>query len=92
MISDIGNNFQFALSDVYALLHADQQTSNTEGDKLEVFLRAGVILMITAWETFIEDTIKAHFDKRIREAQDPKNVIRACANILTTLAAVIYRV
>lgn len=66
MITKAGDNFQFSLSDVYALLKADQDT--------EVFKRAGIILTVTAWETFIEDTLTLHFEKRMKEAQTPGDI------------------
>ena len=39
--------------------------------ELEVFKRAAVILTVTSWETFIEDTLKGAFEDRLRSATNP---------------------
>src|SRR4029453_7647480 len=41
---------------------------------VELFKRAGILLAVTAWESFIEDTIADEFDRRLKAAQTPKDV------------------
>jgi RiboL-PSP-HEPN len=71
-------NFDFALGDVKILLSLhDQRTGGGKGRparELEVLKRAGVILAVTAWETFIEDTLEERFQAKIKAAQSPKDV------------------
>lgn len=78
MITQAGDNFQFSLSDVYALLAVDlgktDALSQVGQQNRDVFVRAGVILTVTAWETFIEDTLALHFQKRLREASTPGDI------------------
>jgi hypothetical protein len=71
-------NFDFALADVKILLKAhDSVTGRGKGRparELEVFKRAGVILAVTAWETFIEDTLKDRFQVKLNTAKSPKDL------------------
>ena len=71
-------NFDFGLGDVKILLRFhDSQTGGGKGRpsrELEVFKRAGVILAVTAWETFIEDTLKDQFGAKLNAANSPKDV------------------
>lgn len=71
-------NFDFALRDVKILLDFhDSETSRGKGRparELEVFKRAGVILAITVWETFIEDTLTNQFRAKLDDAESPKDV------------------
>lgn len=41
---------------------------------LEVLKRAGLVLAVTAWETFIEDTLEEQFEKRLSLAKTPKDI------------------
>ena len=75
MLTTIGQDFQLALSDVYNLLSAERQSTTTNTDSA-TFIRAGVILTVTAWETFIEDTAKAQFLHRLNTASNPKDMLR----------------
>ncbi len=78
MITKAGDNFQFSLSDAYVLLKADyaeiKETLNSSDQDTEVFRRAGVILTVTAWETFIEDTLTLHFEKLMKKARTPDDI------------------
>lgn len=73
-------NFLVALGDVELLLaRHDAETKGRPGrpdPNLEVFKRAGVILSVTAWETFIEDTLADAFDKILAAARTPNDVER----------------
>ncbi len=77
MLTPIGQDFQLALSDVYTLLDADKKLSHNNPASTATFIRAGIILTVTAWETFIEDTIKAHFQDRIAHAVKPEDISSA---------------
>lgn len=73
MLTSIGDDFQLALSDVYTLLNADKHlVFDIAGSA--AFIRAGIILTVTAWETFIEDTVKARFMARINAATNATDV------------------
>lgn len=75
MLTPIGQNFQSTLSDVYALLDASKQVRSS--DHAAAFVRSGVILTVTAWEVFIEDAAKAHFENRIERAEKAEDVFSA---------------
>src|ERR1044072_8210427 len=63
-------NFRAALGDVARLLALhDAETKRQPGrpsPDVEVFKRAGVILSVTAWETFVEDTIVEALDEMLQ--------------------------
>jgi len=69
-------NFDFAMYDVdrLLLLHDSERTRPKDSRRVEVFMRAAVILSVTAWETFIEDTIKSAAEKRVSEAATPDDI------------------
>lgn len=71
-------NFEYALTDVSILLeNHDSQTRRERGrpDRdLEVFKRAGIILVVTAWEAYIEDTLTVQFTKRLKSANTPQDM------------------
>jgi hypothetical protein len=71
-------NFQYAIGDVTILVERhDAQTNRAAGRpdrNLEVFKRAGVILAITAWEAYIEDTLVAQFGERLEKATAPAEI------------------
>lgn len=80
-ISEVTNarmNFDFAMVDVKALLslHDKQSGSKTgkPGRGLEVFKRAGIILTVTAWEAFIEDTSTILFEWRLKNIASPNDL------------------
>jgi hypothetical protein len=76
-LTPIGQDFQLALSDVYTLLNADEKLSHNNPVSTAAFVRAGIILTVTAWETFIEDTLKALFQEEIAHATKPEDVLSA---------------
>jgi hypothetical protein len=73
-------NFEFAIEDAERLLKLhDSETQRQRGRpsrQVEVFKRAAIILSITAWESFIEDTIRVCAEKQIRTATSPADVQR----------------
>lgn len=77
-INNARSNFEFSLGDVKTLLNLhDSKTGRGKGRparELEVLKRAGVILAVTAWETFIEDALKEEFRERVNSARSPKDV------------------
>ena len=70
--------FEDALKDVQVLLNFyDAETKKAPGKpdwKLEVLKRAAIILAITAWETYIEDTVKEVLYKRLTAVNKPDEV------------------
>jgi hypothetical protein len=68
-------NFDFAIDDVNRLLRLhDAETKRERGRpsrQVEVFKRAGVILSVTAWESFFEDTIRGCAERHIAAAASP---------------------
>lgn len=72
------HNFDFALNDVRSLLKThDSQTKRKRGkpdESLEVLKRAGVILVVSAWETFIEDTLLEQLTDRLKKASNPQQL------------------
>ncbi len=73
-------NFEFAINDVDLLLKLhDTETKRQRGRpsrQIECFKRAAIILAITAWESFIEDTIRNCAERRITAARSPADVQR----------------
>src|ERR1035441_10622933 len=71
-------NFESAMGDVKELLrHHDTETNRRPGrpsSRLEVLKRAAIIMSITAWESFIEDTIRACATSRLEDARCPADV------------------
>jgi hypothetical protein len=68
-------NFEFAIDDVKRLLKLhDAETKRHSGRpsrQIEFFKRAAIILSVTAWESFIEDTIRSCGRQRIAAAASP---------------------
>jgi HEPN superfamily RiboL-PSP-like protein len=77
-ITTARGNFESALADVKTLLRFhDSETGGGTGrpaDELEVLKRAGLVLAVTAWETFVEDTLEEEFGKRLSDAKAPKDI------------------
>jgi hypothetical protein len=72
------------MEDVTILLRLhDRATGGARGRPprvLEVFKRAGVILAVTAWESYIEDALRRVFTHRLNMAKDPSEVASAFAS------------
>lgn len=73
MLTPTGRDFQLSLADVYALLHAEKSLAANEAASA-AYIRAGVILTVTAWETFVEDTLRALTTHLLEEAVTPDDV------------------
>jgi hypothetical protein len=72
-------SFETAIADVEHLLELhDVENRRKHGHSnpyLEVLKRAGIILTVTTWETFIEDALEEAVRARLDRAQDPKEMI-----------------
>lgn len=71
-------NYRFAMWDVKLLLEMSSEGDGKKGRPsrdYEGFKRAAVILGITAWETFIEDTIRGVALGRLDEAKAPTELL-----------------
>jgi hypothetical protein len=76
-------NFRMTLVDIRLLIKSyDEKTkelSRTIGrnqafELSEVFKRASIVLLVTAWETFVEDIIYGQFIERVRQAKNPDDI------------------
>ncbi len=72
-------NFEAAMRDVARLVQLHdagvRERRGPPSPDLEVFKRAGLILAVTAWESFVEDTLTSAFKNRLRSAKTPKDVL-----------------
>jgi hypothetical protein len=71
-------NFTFAMEDVKRLMaiHDAQRPpkAGRPSRQLEVFKRAAIILTVTAWESFIEETIQACTESKLAKATSPFDI------------------
>ena len=74
----VRGNFDFFLLDIDVLLAThERETRGTRGRpsrEHDIFKRAALILLVTAWETFIEDTLNELFTDRLATAKSPKDI------------------
>lgn len=72
--------FDSALLDVQTLLELfDKLTIEKKGRpyiKYEVLKRTAIIVLVTAWETFIEDVVEGVFEERVKKAKKATEVSR----------------
>jgi hypothetical protein len=79
-------NFIINVREIQAIMVLYNKYSKAKGNwvsSIEVLKRASIILLITAWETIIEDLIILESKRRIESATSPKEVKHAftqCAN------------
>lgn len=73
MLTPVGRDFQLSLADVYALLLAEKTFAANES-AVAAYIRAGVILTVTAWETFIEGTLRVYAAYILERAATPDDV------------------
>ena len=71
-------DFEKSISDVKTLMSLYDELASTKSGRphveYEVLKRAAIILLVTAWESFIEDMIIQEFEKRLNNANNPKDV------------------
>ncbi len=79
--SDAFLDFITALLDAHALRafydELKQEWGENSARELEVLKRGGIILAITAWETYIENKLNHGFDALIKEATAPSDILSA---------------
>ncbi len=64
--------FEQAIHDAEHLLaHFDKLNSKPPPPESEVLKRAGLILAMTAWETFVEDSLEEVLELRLKNCSDP---------------------
>jgi len=88
-------NFDFLLQDIEILMEKhNDATKNYPGRpprEYDVFKRASLILLITGWETYIEDSLKLYFQHRLSSSKDPSDlksaVIAAAADKMDSTKA-----
>ena len=70
-MSDAGNNFKNSIKDAENLLgHFDSLNNHPPPPELEVLKRAGLIMAMTAWETYVEDRVEEACAKRLSGLTD----------------------
>jgi hypothetical protein len=71
-------NFNLAMKEIRDLLNYYSGLSQDQNNmNLEVFKRSSVILMVTAWESFVEDMFGLHINHRLNIAQSPDDISKA---------------
>lgn len=59
--------FDYAIKDAEILLQLfDDNNKNSPQENIEVLKRAGLIMALTAWETYVEDRIREEITARLR--------------------------
>ncbi len=70
-MSDAGDNFKNSIQDAENLLrHFDSLNDHPPPPELEVLKRAGLIMAMTAWETYVEDRVEEACAKRLSGLTD----------------------
>jgi len=71
-------NFDISLTDVKTMMSLYGELISTKSGRphveYEVLKRAAIILLVTAWESFIEHMIVQEFENRLHNAKNPKDV------------------
>jgi RiboL-PSP-HEPN len=71
-------NFNLAIKEIRNLLdYYSGLSENQNNINLEVFKRSSVILMVTAWESFVEDMLGLHINYRLNDAKSPNDISKA---------------
>lgn len=72
-------DFTAARDDAITLLRIhDQETGGKSGrpePRLEALKRSALILAVTAWESFVEDTLTVEVDKLLKSTSDPSTIL-----------------
>jgi hypothetical protein len=70
-MSEAKNNFEVAIQDAENLLkHFDTLNSQPPPPENEVLKRAGLIMAMTAWETYVEDRLQEATETRLSKVRD----------------------
>ena len=57
-------SFEYSIKDAEELLaHFDDINTNPPPPNAEVLKRAGLVMALTAWETYVEDRLQEEMDK-----------------------------
>jgi hypothetical protein len=71
-------NFSLAINEIRNLLgYYSGLSKNQSNMNLEVFKRSSVILIVTAWESFVEDMLGLHINHRLNDAKSPTDISKA---------------
>jgi hypothetical protein len=71
-------NFNLAIKEIRSLLDYYASASQDQNNKnLEVFKRSSVILVVTAWESYIEDMLGLHINNKLDNAKSPNDIPKA---------------
>lgn len=71
-------NFNLAIKGVRSLLdYISPEDQNPNNRNLEVFRRSSVILIVTAWESFVEDMLSLHVSHKLNNANSPDDISKA---------------
>jgi hypothetical protein len=71
-------NFNLAMKEIHNLLDYYLSASKDQSNRnLEVFKRSSVILVVTAWESFVEDMLGLHVNYRLSNAKSPDEISKA---------------
>jgi len=63
--------FDSAIQDAEVLLaHFDSNNKNPPPDNTEVLKRAGLVMALTAWETYVEDLVQEVVSARLEQSKD----------------------
>lgn len=65
-------NFLLAVEEIRTLLEFYDEIR--ERTPREIFKKTGIILTVTAWETFIEDILEVYIDNRLQNATSPREM------------------
>lgn len=71
-------NFEIALADIETMMSLYGELISTKSGRphveYEVLKRAAIILLVTAWESFIEHVIVQEFENKLNNARSPKDI------------------
>ncbi len=73
-------NFQLALKEIRTLLDfydAARKNLSHRDRSVEIFKKTGIILTVTAWETFIEDILELFVNQKLEDASSPNAMQKA---------------
>ena len=80
-------NFSLAVKEIRNLLDylsVLPEGQNQNNLNLEVIKRSSVILIVTAWESFVEDMLGLHINHRLNNAKSPDGISKAFNTVANT--------